>query len=232
MESCNTFSALELDLPRITHILRSILSDPITGMRRGGIRGIRDILNTGIILSDSILNGADTRLVSTMTRIFIIGTIVARGEVGTKDPMALVPKEAPVLAIVPKGPPVLAFVPKEAPVLAIVPKEAPVQAFVPKELPVLAFVPKGPPVLTIVPKEPPVQAFVPKELPVLAFVPKGPPVLHFLLKPRLPAVVNLGHLLILRKNISSSSPTGASSQIALPRAIWDHFESEIKVSLV
>ena len=222
MESCNTFSALELDLPRITHILRSILSDPITGMRRGGIRGIRDILNTGIILSDSILNGADTRLVSTMTRIFIIGTIVARGEVGTKDPMALVPKEAPVLAIVPKGPPVLAFVPKEAPVLAIVPKEAPVQAFVPKELPVLAFVPKGPPVLTIVPKEPPVQAFVPK----------GPPVLHFLLKPRLPAVVNLGHLLILRKNISSSSPTGASSQIALPRAIWDHFESEIKVSLV
>jgi hypothetical protein len=171
-------------------------------MRRGGIRGIRDILNTGIILSDSILNGADTRLVSTMTRIFIIGTIVARGEVGTKDPMALVPKEAPVLAIVPKGPPVLAFVPKEAPVLAIVPKEAPVQAF------------------------------VPKELPVLAFVPKGPPVLHFLLKPRLPAVVNLGHLLILRKNISSSSPTGASSQIALPRAIWDHFESEIKVSLV
>jgi len=202
MESCNTFSALELDLPRITHILRSILSDPITGMRRGGIRGIRDILNTGIILSDSILNGADTRLVSTMTRIFIIGTIVARGEVGTKDPMALVPKEAPVLAIVPKGPPVLAFVPKEAPVLAIVPKEAPVQAF------------------------------VPKELPVLAFVPKGPPVLHFLLKPRLPAVVNLGHLLILRKNISSSSPTGASSQIALPRAIWDHFESEIKVSLV
>ena len=171
-------------------------------MRRGGMRGIRDILNTGIILSDSILNGADTRLVSTMTRIFIIGTIVARGEVGTKDPMALVPKEAPVLAIVPKGPPVLAFVPKEAPVLAIVPKEAPVQAF------------------------------VPKELPVLAFVPKGPPVLHFLLKPRLPAVVNLGHLLILRKNISSSSPTGASSQIALPRAIWDHFESEIKVSLV
>ena len=171
-------------------------------MRRGGIRGIRDILNTGIILSDSILNGADTRLVGTMTRIFIIGTIVARGEVGTKDPMALVPKEAPVLAIVPKGPPVLAFVPKEAPVLAIVPKEAPVQAF------------------------------VPKELPVLAFVPKGPPVLHFLLKPRLPAVVNLGHLLILRKNISSSSPTGASSQIALPRAIWDHFESEIKVSLV
>ncbi len=222
MESCNTFSALELDLPRITHILRSILSDPITGMRRGGIRGIRDILNTGIILSDSILNGADTRLVSTMTRIFIIGTIVARGEVGTKDPMALVPKEAPVLAIVPKEPPVQAFVPKGPPVLPIVLKGPPV----------LAFVPKGPPVLAFVPKEPPVLEFVPKEPPVQAFVPKGPPVLHFLLKPRLPALVNLGHLLIMRKNISSSSPTGASSQIALPRAIWDHFESEIKVSLV
>jgi hypothetical protein len=201
-------------------------------MRRGGIRGIRDILNTGIILSDSILNGADTRLVSTMTRIFIIGTIVARGEVGTKDPMALVPKEAPVLAIVPKGPPVLAIVPKGPPVLAFVPKEPPVQAFVPKGPPVLALVPKGPPVLAIVPKGPSVQAFVPKGPPVLAFVPKGPPVLHFLLKPRLPALVNLGHLLIMRKNISSSSPTGASSQIALPRAIWDHFESEIKVSLV
>ena len=173
-------------------------------------------------MSDSILNGADTRLVSTMTRIFIIGTIVARGEVGTKDPMALVPKEAPVLAIVPKGPPVLAIVPKGPPVLAFVPKEPPVQAFVPKGPPVLALVPKGPPVLAIVPKGPSVQAFVPK----------GPPVLHFLLKPRLPALVNLGHLLIMRKNISSSSPTGASSQIALPRAIWDHFESEIKVSLV
>jgi hypothetical protein len=36
----------------------------------------------------------------------------------------------------------------------------------------------------------------------------------------------------MRKNISSSSPTAANSQIALPRAIWDHFESETKVTLV
>ena len=52
--------------------------------------GIRDILITGIIFSDSILIGADTMPVSTMTRIFIIGTIVARGEVGIKDSMAAV----------------------------------------------------------------------------------------------------------------------------------------------
>jgi hypothetical protein len=185
-------------------------------MRGAGIRGIRDILNTGIILSDSILNGADTRLVSTMTRIFIIGTIAARGEVGIKDPVALVPKEAPVLD----------FVPKEAPVLDIVPKEEPV----------LDFVPKEEPVLDIVPKEEPVLAFMALEQPVLAFMALQQPVMDLLLKPRVPAVVTLGKLLLMRKNmrknISSSSPTGASSQIALPRAIWDHFESEIKVSLV
>jgi hypothetical protein len=52
------------------------------------------------------------------------------------------------------------------------------------------------------------------------------------LKLPVPAVVNLGKLLLMRKNISSNSPTGANSQIALPGAIWDHVESEIKVSLV
>lgn len=67
----------------------TILSDPMTGMGRGGIRGIRDILITGQIFSDNIPIGADTTLVSIMTGIFIIGTIVARGEVGIKDFMAV-----------------------------------------------------------------------------------------------------------------------------------------------
>jgi hypothetical protein len=101
------------------------------------MRGIRDILNTGIILSDSILIGADTRLVTTMTRIFITGTIVARGEVGIKDSMAFVPKEPPVMDLVPKEPPVLAIIPKEPAVLAIIPKDPPVLALIPKQPPVL-----------------------------------------------------------------------------------------------
>jgi hypothetical protein len=95
-------------------------------MRRGGIRGIRDILNTGIILSDSILNGADTRLVGTMTRIFITGTIAARGEVGIKDSRAFVPKEPPVMDLVLKGPPVVGLAPKGPPVVDLPPKEPPV----------------------------------------------------------------------------------------------------------
>ena len=61
----------------------------MTGMSRGGMRGIRDILITGQIFSDSIPIGADTKLVSIMTRIFIINTIAAKGEVGIKDSMAV-----------------------------------------------------------------------------------------------------------------------------------------------
>jgi hypothetical protein len=118
-------------------------------MRRGGIRGIRDILNTGIILSDSILNGADTRLVGTMTRIFITGTIAARGEVGIKDSRAFVPQEPAVLATILKEPPVLAIILKELPVLAIIPKEPPVLAIIPKQPPVLDLVLKGLPVLEV-----------------------------------------------------------------------------------
>jgi hypothetical protein len=128
-----------MDLLRITHILRSISSDPITGMRRGGIRGIRDILNTGIILSDSILNGADTRLVGTMTRIFITGTIAARGEVGIKDSRAFVPKGPPVMELVLKGPPVTDLVLKGPPVVDL-PR---------KEPPVMELVLKGPPVMEV-----------------------------------------------------------------------------------
>jgi hypothetical protein len=57
-------------------------------MSRGGIHGINKILNTGKILSDSILIGADTNLASIMTRIFITGTIVARAVGGRKDSMS------------------------------------------------------------------------------------------------------------------------------------------------
>ena len=54
------------------------------------MRGIRVILIIGQIFSDSIPIGADTKLVSIMTRIFIINTIAARGKVGIKDSMAFV----------------------------------------------------------------------------------------------------------------------------------------------
>ena len=73
-----------MDLPRITPILTSILSDPKTGMRRGGIRGIRHVLNTGIILSGSILIGTGTRLVTSMTRIFITATTPAGGRMESR----------------------------------------------------------------------------------------------------------------------------------------------------
>jgi len=97
MAYCIIFSAINMDGPRIILILIPIWSDPVTGMSRGGIRGIRDIVNTGIILSDSILIGADTKLASIMARIFIINTIVARVEVGIKDSMASVLPEPLVL---------------------------------------------------------------------------------------------------------------------------------------
>ncbi|MFZ0052667.1 MAG: hypothetical protein WAK96_12910 [Desulfobaccales bacterium] len=101
------------------------------------MRGIRDIPNTGIILSVSILNGAITRLAGTMTRIFTTGTIVARVEVGKKDPRAFIPKEPPVLAIILKEPPVLDLVLKGPPVVDLLPKEPPVLAFMALEPPVL-----------------------------------------------------------------------------------------------
>ena len=58
-------------------------------MSRGGMRGISEILITGMIFSDSILIGADTNLASIMARIFIINTIGARGQVGIKDSKAV-----------------------------------------------------------------------------------------------------------------------------------------------
>ncbi len=57
----------------------------MTGMGRDGIRGINKILNMGRLLPKSIPIGATTVMVSVMTRIFIIGTIVARAKGGRKD---------------------------------------------------------------------------------------------------------------------------------------------------
>jgi hypothetical protein len=74
------------------------------------MRGIRDIRITGIIFSDTIPIGADTTLVSIMTRIFIISTIVARVAVGSKASMGLVLPEPLDPGNIPEQP-VLAFVP-------------------------------------------------------------------------------------------------------------------------
>ena len=52
--------------------------------------GINTILITGRVLIKSTPIGADIALVSVMTRIFIIRTIAARGEVGIKDSRASV----------------------------------------------------------------------------------------------------------------------------------------------
>jgi hypothetical protein len=212
--------------------------------------GIGDIPHTGIIFGDSILIIADTKLVTTMTRIFITSIIVARGEVGIKDYMAFVPLgppvlELPVLDSIPLGVLVLAVVALEPPVLDFIPLGPPVLELpvldITLGLPVLDFIPLGLPVLDTILGLPVLDIILPGVLVldiilpgvlVLAVVALDPPVLHIVLKPPLPAVVNLGKLLLMRKNIRSSSPTGASSQIALGRAIWDHFESEIKVSLV
>lgn len=111
-------------------------------MSRSGRRGISETLITGKISSDSTPTGADTMLVSAMTRIFIIGTIVARGKVGIEDSMAFVLLD-------------------------------------------MTFALMGPMVLAVLPLEP------------LAL--RG---------------VNREKLLPVRKNLSISSPTGASSQIA------------------
>ena len=78
-------------------------------MNRGGISGIREILITGKIFSDSIPIGADTKLVSVMTRIFITATIAARVQVGIKDSMASVLLGPLVMASKPLEPLVAAF---------------------------------------------------------------------------------------------------------------------------
>ena len=79
-------------------------------MNRGGISGIRDIRITGKVFSDSIPIGADTRLASITTRIFITGTIAARVQVGIKDSTASVLPGPLVLAFMPL---VAAFLPRK-----------------------------------------------------------------------------------------------------------------------
>src|SRR5208337_4633563 len=85
MASSITFSAPDTDGPHITLMLPLISSDPVTGMLRGGLRGIREILSTISNFSKRIPIGADTEKVSVMTRIFMNNTIVARVEGGRKD---------------------------------------------------------------------------------------------------------------------------------------------------
>lgn len=76
-----------MDGPHITLMVPPILPDPLTGMRRGGMRGIRNILITGIIFIAIIPIGAGINMVVIMMNIFIIRTIVAKAEVGIKDSM-------------------------------------------------------------------------------------------------------------------------------------------------
>ena len=72
-------------------------------MRRSGMRGINAILITGRILIKSIPIGADIASASVMTRIFIINTITARGEVGIKDSRASVLLEPEAVSEVGRG---------------------------------------------------------------------------------------------------------------------------------
>jgi len=167
-------------------------------MNRGGISGIREILITGKIFSDSIPIGANTKLVSVMTRIFITGTIAARVQVGIKDSMASVLLESLVMAYKPLEPLVAAFLLLK-PLMGML---------------ATASVPLGPLVLASAPQEllglaykPLVVAYKPLEPLGLAFMRPGPLGL---------ASVNPEKLLLARKNRSSSSPPGASSQIAQP----------------
>jgi len=104
------------------------------------MRGIRDIRITGIIFSDTIPIGADTTLVSIMTRNFMSNTIGARVAVGIKASMGLVLPEPLDLAAIPLAPPALAVALLEHPPLGFLPPEPLVLAAIPLEPPVLAFV--------------------------------------------------------------------------------------------
>ena len=160
-------------------------------MNRGGISGIREILITGKIFSDSIPIGADTKLVSVMTRIFITGTIAARVQVGIKDSMASVLLEPLVMASKPLGPLVPAFAPKEPLVMASKPLEPLAVAFLLLK-PLMGML---------------AAASAPKGPLVLASAHKGPLGL---------TSANPEKLILARKGRNSSSSSGASSQIAQP----------------
>jgi hypothetical protein len=114
------------------------------------MRGIRDIRITGIIFSDTIPIGADTTLVSIMTRNFMSNTIGARVAVGIKASMGLVLPEPLDPANIPE-PPVLAFAILEHPPLGFLALEQLVLVFVLMEPLDLANIPE-PLVLGNIPK--------------------------------------------------------------------------------
>jgi hypothetical protein len=153
MESYITFSAITMDGPRITPMLPPISSDLITGMLRGGIRGINTILITGRVLRNDIPIGAAINILSVMARNFIISTIVARVKVGIKDSMVFVLLE----------PMDLVSVLPELLVQAILPEPLVLEKFVLPEPLVLAILP-GPLVLVFVLPEPLVLAILPEPL--------------------------------------------------------------------
>jgi hypothetical protein len=89
MESSIIFSETNMAGAHIMLILLPILPDPMTGMRRCGLRGINKIPFTTKLLRKGIPIGTDTVPVIAMTRISIIGIIMARGRGGIKDSMAV-----------------------------------------------------------------------------------------------------------------------------------------------
>jgi hypothetical protein len=89
MESSIIFSEINMAGAHIMLILLPILSDPMTGMRRCGLRGINKIPFTTKLLHKGIPIGTYTVSVIAMTRISIIGIIMAMGRGGIKDSMAV-----------------------------------------------------------------------------------------------------------------------------------------------
>ena len=87
MACCIIITAIDMDGRRIMLILPLILSDRLTGMRRGGITGINNILNMCRLLRKDTPIGAPTIMVSIMTRISITGIIPARAPGGRKASM-------------------------------------------------------------------------------------------------------------------------------------------------
>jgi hypothetical protein len=140
------FLAITMDGPRITPMLRFISSDLMTGMRRGGIRGISKILITGRVLLSGIPIGAPTNIVSVITRIFIISTIVARVAVGIKASVVSILPQPLNLAFVLPGPLDPAAIPLGPPVRRCALLRLLIRRFIPLGPLVLAAIPLGLPV--------------------------------------------------------------------------------------
>jgi hypothetical protein len=141
---------------------------------------------------------------------------------------ALMTPEPLVLAVLPLGQLLPASVALEPPALAFT-REPQVLTFVDRQQLVMAIRDLQPLVLAVLPLDQLLPASVVLEpLVVLAYKPLEP----LVAKPLPLAGVNLKNLLVVRKNRSSSSPTGASSQIAPPGRSGIVFQREIKVSPV